>query len=180
MPTQPCLDEPTAPEPAPVLAVAAALALAAAVSLGLSRFSYALLLPPMRADLGWSYLTAGSMNTVNAAGYLAGALLLPWCLRRFSARAVLLAGSVATSGLLVAHGLVSSDQALYALRFVTGIACAATFVSGGLLATRLGSGPPPGGPSRRKAGRASLGWCWACTTAAWARASSSPPCWCHR
>ncbi len=123
----------------PVLAVAAALALAAAVSLGLSRFSYALLLPPMRADLGWSYLTAGSMNTINAAGYLTGALLLPWCLRRFSARAVLLAGSVATSGLLVAHGLVVSDQALYALRFLTGIACAATFVSGGLLATRLGS-----------------------------------------
>ena len=39
---------------------AAALALGAAVSLGLSRFAYALLLPPMRADLGWSYLTAGA------------------------------------------------------------------------------------------------------------------------
>ncbi len=34
------------------LATAAALALAAAVSLGLARFSYALLLPTMRADLG--------------------------------------------------------------------------------------------------------------------------------
>ena len=57
----------------PLLA-ALALALAAAVSLGLARFSYALLLPPMRADLGWSYFTAGAMNTVNAAGYLVGAL----------------------------------------------------------------------------------------------------------
>ena len=55
-----------APSP---LWTAAALALGAAVSLGLARFSYALLLPPMRADLGWSYLTAGAMNTVNAAGY---------------------------------------------------------------------------------------------------------------
>ena len=36
------------------LIVAAALALGAAVSLGLARFSYALLLPPMRSDLGWS------------------------------------------------------------------------------------------------------------------------------
>ena len=44
-----------APSP---LWTAAALALGAAVSLGLARFSYALLLPPMRADLGWSYLTA--------------------------------------------------------------------------------------------------------------------------
>ena len=49
-------------------ATALALALGAAVSLGLARFSYALLLPPMRAELGWSYLTAGAMNTVNAAG----------------------------------------------------------------------------------------------------------------
>ena len=68
-------------------ALAAALALAAAVSLGLARFAYALLLPPMRADLGWSYLTAGAMNTVNAAGYLVGALLVPRLLRRFDARA---------------------------------------------------------------------------------------------
>ena len=49
------------------LRVAAALALATAVSLGLARFSYGLLLPPMRADLGWSYALAGGMNTANAA-----------------------------------------------------------------------------------------------------------------
>ena len=63
--------------PLPTLAIAAALALGAAVSLGLARFSYALLLPPMRADLGWSYFVAGAMNTVNAAGDLAGALAAP-------------------------------------------------------------------------------------------------------
>ena len=40
------------------LATAFALALGAAISLGLARFSYALLLPAMRADLGWSYFTA--------------------------------------------------------------------------------------------------------------------------
>ena len=57
------------------LLIAAALALGAAVSLGLARFAYALMLPPMRADLGWSYFTAGGMNTLNAAGYLAGALV---------------------------------------------------------------------------------------------------------
>ena len=63
-------------------ATALALALGAAVSLGLARFSYAVLLPPMRADLGWSYFTAGAMNTVNAAGYLAGALAAPALLGR--------------------------------------------------------------------------------------------------
>ena len=125
--------------PLPTLAVALALALAAAVSLGLARFSYALLLPPMRTDLGWSYLTAGAMNTVNAAGYLAGALAMPWFMRRFGARRMLLAGGVGAGVLLIGHGLVSGDAVLYALRLLTGLASAATFVAGGLLAARLAS-----------------------------------------
>jgi len=70
-------------EPLPTLLVACALALGTAVSLGLARFSYAMFLPPMREDLAWSYLTAGAMNTANAAGYLAGALLAPAWLRTF-------------------------------------------------------------------------------------------------
>ena len=126
------------PRELPTLTVAAALALAAAVSLGLARFSYALLLPPMRADLGWSYLTAGAMNTVNAAGYLAGALLMPMTLRRFGARRALLGGGVASGLLLCAHGVVLTDAALYLLRALTGVASAAMFVCGGLLAARLG------------------------------------------
>ena len=59
------------------LAVALRLSLAAAVSLGMARFAYALLVPPMRADLQWSYLLAGAMNTGNAFGYLLGALAAP-------------------------------------------------------------------------------------------------------
>jgi predicted MFS family arabinose efflux permease len=139
------------PRELPTLAVAAALALAAAVSLGLARFSYALLLPPMRADLGWSYLTAGAMNTVNAAGYLAGALLMPMALRRFGARRALLGGGVASGLLLCAHGFVLTDAVLYVLRALTGVASAAMFVCGGLLAARLagqvnavGRGPSAG------------------------------------
>ena len=126
----------------PTLAVAAALALAAAVSLGLARFSYALLLPPMRADLGWSYTTAGAMNTVNAVGYLVGALLAPGWLRHYGARNALLAGGLSAALLLAAHGAVTSDAALYLLRALTGVASAATFVAGGLLAARLSSRAP--------------------------------------
>lgn len=142
LPTAPAI--PTKPTQAalPTLVVALALALAAAVALGLARFSYALLLPPMRADLGWSYLTAGAMNTMNAAGYLVGALAMPAVLRRFGARAALLGGGVAAGGLLMAHGLVVADAALYALRGLTGIASAATFIAGGLLAARLSSAAP--------------------------------------
>jgi len=125
-----------APSP---LWTAAALALGTAVALGLARFSYALLLPPMRADLGWSYLTAGAMNTVNAAGYLLGALLAPRWLARHDARVLMLAGMSVTALLLALHGLAGSDAALYALRGASGVASAAAFIAGGLLAARLAS-----------------------------------------
>ncbi|MFT3953337.1 MAG: YbfB/YjiJ family MFS transporter [Piscinibacter sp.] len=124
-----------------LFATASALALGAAVSLGLARFVYALLLPPMRADLGWSYFTAGAMNTVNAAGYLVGALLLPRALARIDARSLLLGGSLATALALALHGLVRADAWLYALRALAGIGSAATFATGGLLAARLGQSP---------------------------------------
>jgi predicted MFS family arabinose efflux permease len=117
------------------------LALAAAVSLGLARFSYALLLPPMRADLGWSYLTAGAMNTVNAAGYLLGALAMPRAMARFDVRRLMLGGGVAAAVLLALHGGARSDMTLYLLRGATGVASAASFVGGGLLAARLATRP---------------------------------------
>jgi predicted MFS family arabinose efflux permease len=125
---------------AQALATAFGLALAAAVSLGLSRFSYALLLPGMREDLHWSYLVAGAMNTANAAGYLCGALLAPRWLARHDAQRLMLAGGFAAVALLAAHGLVASDAALYVLRWATGVASAASFVSGGVLAARLAQG----------------------------------------
>jgi len=122
---------------AATLRTTGALALAAAVSLGTARFAYALLLPPMRADLGWSYFTAGAMNTVNAAGYLLGALLLPRVLQRLDARAVMLAGGAVASLLLTLHGATRSDALLMLLRAGCGVASAASFVGGGVLAARL-------------------------------------------
>ena len=94
----------------------------------------------MREQLGWSYLTAGLMNAANAAGYLVGALACPWLLRRWGARATLLRGSGAAAVLLAMHGWAPTDVWLYALRGLMGLASAAVFVSGGLLAARLASG----------------------------------------
>lgn len=127
------------------LGAALGLALAAAVSLGLARFAYALLLPPMRADLQWSYFTAGAMNAVNAAGYLAGALAMPWLLARADARRVLLAGGAGAALLLAAHALARDDMLLYGLRAATGVASAASFVAGGVLAARLAQGSASSG-----------------------------------
>ncbi|MDM0036666.1 YbfB/YjiJ family MFS transporter [Variovorax sp. J22P271] len=128
--------------PAQALRLALALSLGAAVSLGITRFSYGLLLPPMRADLGWSYALAGGMNTANAAGYLLGALLTPALMQRFGAVRLLVGGAVAASLFMAASGFFVSAQALLLQRLLAGLASAWVFVSGGLLAARLGSAQP--------------------------------------
>src|SRR5450830_302492 len=121
------------------LATALALSLAAAIALGLTRFSYGLLLPPMREDLGWSYLLAGSMNTYNALGYFLGALIAPLLMRRVGVWRLLVAGSLLASLFMLVPGLVSDTKALFALRVGAGLASACIFIAGGLLAARLGS-----------------------------------------
>jgi MFS family permease len=137
--THPPLVPPTLPQ---LLALAAALSLGAAVSLGMTRFAYGLLLPTMRADLGWSYTLAGAMNTLNAVGYLLGALATPWLLRRFSPVALLVLGSLLASSFMAGSGFFVDTSALLVLRLLAGVASALVFISGGLLAARLGALAP--------------------------------------
>ena len=124
------------------LGLAVCISMAAAVSLGMTRFAYALLLPPMRDYLLWSYTLAGAMNTFNAAGYLVGALLTPLVLRRLGAVRVLIGGAFAATAFMAMTGFLTDTAALLFQRFLAGVASAAVFVSGGLLAARLGAHIP--------------------------------------
>ncbi|OWW18905.1 YbfB/YjiJ family MFS transporter [Noviherbaspirillum denitrificans] len=124
------------------LLTALALSFGAAISLGISRFSYALLLPPMRADLQWSYLLAGAMNTANAFGYFVGALLTPALMRRLNAQAALVGGAVLTGIFMLLSGFVTEAAVLLLQRVLAGVASAFIFISGGLLAARLGAQHP--------------------------------------
>src|SRR6266446_455127 len=72
--------------------IALGLSFAPAVSNGIGRFAYALILPAMRSDLGWSYTQAGWVNTANALGYLAGALLMMDLVRRMGPHRLFAAG----------------------------------------------------------------------------------------
>ena len=121
------------------IALAMVLALGAAISLGVTRFSYGLLLPAMRADLGWSYTLAGAMNTVNALGYLLGALSMPRLLKRFDAMQILLFGAAAASVFMALTGFFMTAEPLLVQRLLAGIASAWVFVAGGLLAAQLGA-----------------------------------------
>ena len=121
------------------IALAMVLALAAAISLGVTRFSYGLLVPAMRADLGWSYTLAGAMNTVNAMGYLFGALSMPKLLKRFDAVQILLFGAASASVFMALTGFFTTTEPLLLQRLLAGIASAWVFVAGGLLAAQLGA-----------------------------------------
>ncbi|MBP6561935.1 MAG: YbfB/YjiJ family MFS transporter [Neisseriaceae bacterium] len=121
------------------LLTALALSLAAAVALGLTRFSYGVLLPPMRSDLGWSYFIAGAMHTGNALGYFLGALLTPALLRRIDIWRLLVLSAFVAAAIMLLSGTVVSSRLLLLLRIGSGVVSAFMFIAGGILAARLGS-----------------------------------------
>ena len=125
-----------------VLRLALALSAGAALSLGITRFAYGLLLPTMRADLGWSYTLAGAMNTVNALGYLLGAMMMPRLMRVYGPSRLLWLGAVLASSFMGLSGFFTDAGALLLQRLLAGMASALVFIAGGLLAARLGTVHP--------------------------------------
>jgi predicted MFS family arabinose efflux permease len=122
------------------LLVAAGLAAGPAVVLGIARFAYGLLLPGMRADLHWSFAQAGTINTANALGYLAGAMITPRVTARIGRGPAFLGGIVVVVAALLATGLASGFGTLLALRVLAGVAGALVFIGGMDLAAWLGHG----------------------------------------
>ncbi|MGD8201940.1 YbfB/YjiJ family MFS transporter [Ornithinimicrobium sp. W1679] len=125
------------------LLVALALSSGPLVSLGLARFAYALLLPEMRADLGWTWSQAGALNTANAAGYLLGALVAAPVARRLgTGRAFLLGSAVCTAALLLTAVTVAYPLLLVA-RAAAGVGGAWAFVLGAALVVAAGAEGTP-------------------------------------
>lgn len=121
---------------------ALALSLGAALSLGVTRFSYGLLLPAMRDDLGWSYVLAGAMNTANAAGYMVGATMMPWLMGRRALWWPFVWGGVWACVFMAASGFFRDPNGLLLQRFLAGLASAWVFVAGGVLVARLAQDHP--------------------------------------
>jgi predicted MFS family arabinose efflux permease len=113
------------------------LAITPAIGLGICRFAYSLVLPDMRDSLGWSYSTAGFMNTINAAGYLAGALVAAGCIRRFGAFNTILIGAAACVLSLVVSALTADFVLFSAARLISGVGAAFAFVAGATLASNI-------------------------------------------
>jgi predicted MFS family arabinose efflux permease len=97
------------------------LSMGPALAIGLARFAHALLLPSMRADLGWSFADSGSMNTANSAEYIIGALVAAHIGRCVGDKAVFPIG-------LLGAGLTANFTSLLLLRARLGLAGAVAFV----------------------------------------------------
>jgi predicted MFS family arabinose efflux permease len=118
------------------------LSLAPTVGLGIGRFAYALVLPDMRDALGWSYSAAGFMNTINAAGYLAGALVASQLVRKFGLSAAVRWGTLACVVSLALCAISGNFVVLSFARLLSGFAAAAGFVAGGALAATIAQSRP--------------------------------------
>jgi predicted MFS family arabinose efflux permease len=135
-----------APDPPPTYAHPARLililSLAPTIGLGIGRFAYALVLPDMRDSLHWSYSAAGFMNTINAVGYLAGALVASRLIKRFGLAASVIWGTVACVVSLALCAITGNFIVLSFARLLAGFAAAAGFVGGGALAATIAQSRP--------------------------------------
>src|SRR4029079_14986740 len=103
-------------------------ALGRAIGLGIGRFAYGLVLPDMRDSLGWSYSAAGFMNTINAVGYLAGALVASRVIKRIGLTASRGWGTLACVASLALCALSGNFVILSFARLLAGLGAAAGFI----------------------------------------------------
>jgi predicted MFS family arabinose efflux permease len=130
------------PQPAHPARLILILSLTPTVGLGIGRFAYSLVLPDMRDALGWSYSAAGFLNTINAAGYLAGALVASRIIKRFGLAAAVRWGTLACVLSLALCALSGNFAVLSFARLLVGVGAAVAFVAGAALAATIAQSVP--------------------------------------
>lgn len=120
--------------------VLAGLGLGVCVTHAFARLGYGLLLPAMKSEMGWTYAQAGWLNTANALGYLAGAILTMLLIRRYSPAHLFGLGMLTTTLALLATGLDAGLGWQTFWRFAVGLLGALSFSTAGTLAAGLFQG----------------------------------------
>lgn len=113
------------------------LLLGVTVTNGFARFAYGLMLPAMQTQMEWNYAQAGWLNTVNALGYILGAVSTMLLVQRFASAKLFAFGLITTSIVLFMTGVFPALEAQYALRFFAGTFGAVSFSTAGALASGL-------------------------------------------
>lgn len=113
--------------PAPQVAALAGMVVLAA-ALGIGRFAYTPLLPPMQEGFGWTVAQAGDVASANLLGYVIGALAAAGLAQGPRRLRWLAPAFIASAATTLAGALVESLAVWFAVRFVAGIASALCFV----------------------------------------------------
>ena len=113
------------------------LALGLTVTTGFARFAYGLILPAMKSEMGWNYAQAGWLNTVNALGYIIGAILTMILIRNVSPARLFAFGLITTTLALLATGLNANMSWQTLWRILAGVFGAMSFSTAGALTAML-------------------------------------------
>ena len=113
------------------------LLLGVTITNGFARFAYGLLLPAMQADIGLNYGQAGWLSTINAFGYVLGAIFTMILVRKIASQKLFAFGLITTSLVLTMTGLFTTIEMQYFLRFLAGLFGAISFSTAGALASGL-------------------------------------------
>jgi predicted MFS family arabinose efflux permease len=95
-----------------------------AAAVGIGRFAYTPLLPPLQEVLGWNVAQAGDMASANFLGYVVGALVAAALTQRAERRLWLCAGMLLSIATTSAGSVMVSFPAWLGIRFCAGIASA--------------------------------------------------------
>lgn len=117
--------------------VLAGLSLGVTVTNGFARFAYGLMLPAMKSEMGWNYAQAGWLNTANALGYIAGAVLTMVLIGRVRVTQLFAFGLVTTTVALLVTGLNTEIWWQTLWRILAGVFGAMSFSTAGALAAQL-------------------------------------------
>jgi MFS family permease len=119
----------TSPSPRLPVALIIWAALSIALNIGIARFTYGVMLPSLRRDLGLDYFLGGALNAIHLLGYLIGTLAAPKIARRI--------GMVRCSAF--SHALVALGAVICAITPETPLA-GPSVLGIGRLTTGLGAG----------------------------------------
>ena len=113
------------------------LVLGVTVTNGFARFSYGLMLPAMQTEMNWNYMQAGWLGTINALGYIVGAVFTMLLVQKFPSKYLFAAGLISTSVTLFLTGILVKIEFQFVLRFLAGLFGAISFSTAGALASTL-------------------------------------------
>lgn len=99
-----------------------------ASTFGFGRFLFRVVLPEMRADIGFNYATAGFLNATISAGYLIFALIIPSYTSRVGATRIILIGTLLVAAALFAMSSATAVWFVAVMLLLLGASSAGSWV----------------------------------------------------